>query len=115
MSGDNLLTDEIERMIENPSSPGDIFAGISDDERHHYLTSSAFVGGGVQKRRHRKVCKLCYKNVSEEKGRKQKHTVQSEVTDGSGDPASADSATSAPDHTQLLCLDHLASCDNYSF
>ncbi|KAG8263228.1 hypothetical protein J6590_038118 [Homalodisca vitripennis] len=45
----------------------------------------------------------------------QKHTVQSEVTDGSGDPASADSATSAPDHTQLLCLDHLASCDNYSF
>ncbi|KAG8265731.1 Dynein heavy chain 1, axonemal [Homalodisca vitripennis] len=37
---------------------------------HHYLTSSAFVGGGVQKRRHRKVCKLCYKNVSEAKGRK---------------------------------------------
>uniref|UniRef100_A0A1B6H727 PiggyBac transposable element-derived protein domain-containing protein n=1 Tax=Homalodisca liturata TaxID=320908 RepID=A0A1B6H727_9HEMI len=32
MSGDNLLTDEIEHMIENPSSPGDLFAEISDDD-----------------------------------------------------------------------------------
>lgn len=36
---------------------------------HHYLTASPFVGNGPRKRRARKVCKLCYKKVAEEKGR----------------------------------------------
>uniref|UniRef100_A0A1B6K4P3 Uncharacterized protein n=1 Tax=Homalodisca liturata TaxID=320908 RepID=A0A1B6K4P3_9HEMI len=34
-----------------------------------YLTLSPFVGAGPRKCRARKVCKTCYKRVSEEKGR----------------------------------------------
>uniref|UniRef100_A0A1B6HG03 Uncharacterized protein n=1 Tax=Homalodisca liturata TaxID=320908 RepID=A0A1B6HG03_9HEMI len=36
---------------------------------HHYLTSSAMVGEGAKKHRVRKVCKMCYQKLSEQRGR----------------------------------------------